>query len=134
MPKLKQFIPKKYCLTCLGCCRYLKKKSPWPVQGIPLIHNPNKHQSNFICSFLNIHSNKCKIYKSRPFECYLYPFLINRKGKKAFLAVDIHCPIVKEKFGSKEFNDYAEYLCKTLQDIDKIAQKYPGVIDIIELK
>ncbi|MBN1405515.1 MAG: YkgJ family cysteine cluster protein, partial [Candidatus Omnitrophica bacterium] len=139
MRKLKKFAGSETCLKCDGCCRYHEKNGIWAVKGIKLLKNPNPAQSEFICSFLNPEKNKCKIYSSRPFECELYPFLINQKDEKIFLAVDANCPLVKEKSNTAEFKKYAHYLFGALNKpgmkkiLPKIAQSYPGVTDIFRL-
>jgi Fe-S-cluster containining protein len=62
---------------------------------IRAVSNPSGE--GFICSFLNLNDNKCKIYARRPFECQLYPFLINLKGKRIILNLDLNCQYLKEK-------------------------------------
>lgn len=100
-------------------------------------------QSNFFCSFFNLQDNKCKIYALRPFECQLYPFLINRKGKKVFLALDLHCPFVEKKLKTQEFKEYVLYLTDFLNDSPQaeilknnpqIIQDYSEALDLEELK
>ena len=97
----------------------------------------------FICPFLNPKDSKCKIYAFRPFECQLYPFLVNSRGKKFFLSVDLGCPFVKENLNSKEFKEYVSYLADFLNSpsqIDRlrnnpqIIQAYPDACDFMELK
>ena len=39
------------------------------------------------CIFLD-EKDKCKIYKKRPFDCRLYPILLNFKDKKPYIWVD----------------------------------------------
>lgn len=104
---------------------------------------PDKNGEGFICAFLNAEDNKCKIYAFRPLECQLYPFLINLRGKKVFLTVDLNCPYIKEHLNDKAFKEYAEYLAdflnscgqiKILKDNPQIIQAYEEVSDIIELK
>ena len=161
---IKQFIPQEICLKCRSCCRFSQQDSIWSpallneeVQGLlknripPLVISPNKRirlthlsgQSNFFCSFFNLQDNKCKIYALRPFECQLYPFLINRKGKKVFLALDLHCPFVEKKLKTQEFKEYVLYLTDFLNDSPQaeilrnnpqIIQDYSEALDLEELK
>ena len=93
----------------------------------------NPSGEGFICPFLNLEDNKCKIYARRPFECQLYPFLINLRGKKIILSLDLNCQYLKEKLNTKEFKDYAEYLItflnspaqiKLLKENPQILQAY----------
>jgi len=161
---IKQIIPKDYCLGCQGCCRFSQQDSPWqPVlldeeilelseRNIPpaLISREKKIRSrpypqgdNFICSFFEPEDHKCKIYAFRPFECRLYPFLINRKAKKVFLAVDLRCPFVQENSAGKKFKAYIQYLTGffnrprsigILRHNSQLIQAYSGVLNLAELK
>ena len=105
---IKQFVPQEYCLKCQGCCRFREQDSVWlpclmdeEIQGL-LEQNippaaismarkiqPEAHPKGdgFICAFFDLDINKCKVYNLRPFECQLYPFLINLRGKKIILTV-----------------------------------------------
>jgi Fe-S-cluster containining protein len=91
---------------------------------------------------LNLKDNKCKIYFFRPFECQLYPFLINRNAGKAFLAVDLKCPFVKQRLETKEFKEYTKNLSgilnspsliKILKNNPQIIQAYPEALNLREL-
>ena len=160
---IKQVIPKDYCLSCLGCCRFSEQDSVWlphllekeaqellkkdfPAALISCDKKirsiPYPAQNNFICSFLQPKDNKCKIYAFRPFECQLYPFLISRKGEEAFLALDLKCPFVKENLESQKFKAYIRYLTgffnnprkiKGLKNNPQIIQIYEGVLNLAEL-
>lgn len=128
---IKQFVPEEVCLKCLGCCRFAGEDSAWapcfldeeiivmlnnnihifPLtkdKRVPLAYNAK--QDNFYCSFLNPQDNKCSIYHIRPWECRLYPFLINKEGQNLFLAVHLDCPFVKENLDNKKFKEYVKYL------------------------
>jgi len=160
---IKQAIARNYCLGCHGCCRFSERDSVW----LPCLLNeetqellkknfppslisqdkkirslPNPAQNNFICSFLQPKDNKCKIYAFRPFECQLYPFLINRKGDRVFLAADLRCPFVKENLESQKFKAYIRYLTnffnnprkiKVLKNNPQIIQIYENVLNLAEL-
>lgn len=160
---IKQFIPEDYCLKCNGCCRFSEQDSVWSPclleediqemldNSIPpaiismdkkIIPIPNKEALGYICPFLVEAGNKCKIYSFRPFECQLYPFLINLRKKKVVLTVDLNCPFIKENLNSKEFKEYAEYLerflnspqqLELLKDNPQIIQAYEDVLDVVEL-
>lgn len=103
--------------------------------------NPNG--ADFICPFLNHLDNKCAIYDMRPFECQLYPFLINLRKDKVILTVDLNCPYVYEKINSQETKDYIDYLCaylnspqqiEILKDNPQIIQAYEEVREVAELR
>jgi Fe-S-cluster containining protein len=142
MERLKQFITGEYCLQCQGCCRFAKQESVWSPKllsdekakiapfskKVQLL--PNPRQGNFACQFLNQQNNKCSIYTIRPFECQLYPFLINRQGKKVCLAVDLKCPFIKKNAHLEEYKRYVEYLIGYFKQLDVLAElrKNPEVI------
>jgi Fe-S-cluster containining protein len=161
---IKQFVPQEFCLQCQGCCRFKEANSVWSpclldeeIQelldkpGIPAasisidrriqpITDPQS--ANFLCPFLETPDNKCKIYSTRPFECQLYPFLINLRKGKVLLTVDLNCPYVYEKINSQEARDYIAYLTsylnspkqlKTLKDNPQIIQAYEEVREVAEL-
>lgn len=160
---IKQFIPEEVCLKCQGCCRFSRPNSAWlpclldeeiqsllekkiPPATISMERKiqpiPHPQGEGFICAFFDYKENKCKIYQFRPFECQLYPFLINLCGKKVVLTVDLNCPYIKEKLGTSELKGYTEYLIaflnspkqlRLLKDNPQIIQAYEEVMDIIEL-
>jgi Fe-S-cluster containining protein len=161
---IKQFIPQGFCLKCQACCRFREADSAWAPclldeemqdlldEDIPavlisidkrIVPIPNPAQGEFICPFLNPSDNKCKIYESRPLECQLYPFLINLRGNKVFLTIDLNCPYVKENLKSEKFKEYTEYLSaflnspkqvRVLKDNPQVLQAYEEVLNILELK
>jgi Fe-S-cluster containining protein len=104
------------------------------------IANPQK--TGFICPFLSVQDNKCKIYNRHPFECQLYPFLINLRKTKVLLTVDLNCPYAYEKINSQEAKEYITYLTNHLnspeniemfQDNPQIIQAYEEVREVAEL-
>lgn len=132
---IKQIIPKGYCLNCDICCRFLDRLSamrPYLLREdmeklkkqasqssrirkgtfINLI----KHQDMYICPYFNFKKDKCSIYRIRPFDCQLYPFLLIRKDREVFLCADINCPFVKENIESKLFTHHIGYLKKVFSD------------------
>lgn len=161
---IKQFIPQEVCLKCQGCCRFRSPDSVWSPclldgeiqvlldKNIPPafisrerrilpVHNPG--EGNYVCPFLDAGSNKCKIYAFRPFECQLYPFLINLRSKKVILTVDLNCPYIKEKIDTPAFKEYADYLAaslnssqqiKMLKDNPQLLEAYEEVSEVVELK
>ena len=161
---IKQFVPQEFCLKCRGCCRFKEANSVWspclldeeiqelldkpeiPAASISigrrlqLIANPNG--ADFICPFLEILDNKCKIYSIRPFECQLYPFLINLRKNKVLLTVDLNCPYAYERINSQEVKEYIVYLTgqlnstpllSRLKDNPQIIQAYEEVREVAEL-
>ena len=155
MWELTQFIAKDYCLSCQGCCRFPQQESIWQPhlleeeiariapfsKKVELVAGPG--QGNYICQFLNAKENKCKVYTIRPFECRLYPFLINRRGRKVYLSVDLKCPFIKKAAALQEYKDYAHYVSEffnnqsilsALKKNPQLIQTYEEVLDIFELK
>jgi len=104
---------------------------------------PNPKGEGFICPLLECENNHCRIYNLRPFECQLYPFLINLRKDKILLTLDLNCPYVAEKINSQEAKDYIAYLThflntpeqlEMIKDNPQIIQAYEEVREIVELK
>jgi len=161
---IKQFVPQEYCLKCKGCCRFKEADSAWSPclldeeiqdlldKNIPAVYISgtrkimpvsNPKEEGFVCPFLGMQDNKCRIYELRPFECQLYPFLINLRNKKVILSVDLNCPYIYEKTGTREFKDYLDHLgaylnspkqLKVLKDNPQIIQAYEEVSEAVELR
>ena len=161
---IKQFVLQEFCLKCRGCCRFKEANSVWSPclldeeiqtlldkKGIPtasisidrrLQPIANPQGADFICLFLETLDNKCKIYSIRPFECQLYPFLINLRKDKVLLTVDLNCPYVYEKINSQEAKDHIVYLThylnsgplrSLLKDNPQIIQAYEEVREVAAL-
>jgi len=160
---IRQIIPPHYCLKCKGCCRFKEADSAWvpcllheEVQlllgkaippaaiskGKRLLAVPGEDRQGFVCPFLSTPDNTCKIYSFRPFECQLYPFLLNARGKKIILTVDLNCPWVQENLKSKECKEYTDYLAaflnspsqlKMLKDNPHLLVAYEEVAELVEL-
>ncbi len=62
------------------------------------------------CAFLCREANKCEIYLNRPFDCQIYPFILEKRGRDVFLSLHLECPFVKQNLDKKEFQDYVRYL------------------------
>jgi uncharacterized protein len=160
---MKQILSKETCLKCQGCCRFAEAATVWAPclldkeikalfgkSGIAAVISADKRirpvasgaEDVLFCPFLSPRDNKCKIYSRRPFECRLYPFIINSSAGKTYLAVDTNCPFVKEKFTTKSFKDHAAYLArllnnrafhKVLKNNPQIIQFYPGAVNVAEI-
>ncbi|MFA5090300.1 MAG: YkgJ family cysteine cluster protein [Candidatus Omnitrophota bacterium] len=158
---IKQFTCEAFCLECRGCCRFSQEDSVWlpyllkeeegallKAKGVGSISYQkiypvrSKNEDGFLCPFLGVSRNKCGIYLQRPFECQLYPFLLNSSQGRVYLAQDPHCPYLKEKEGSNELKEYIDCLIafinspaqlKIIQNNLKIIHEYPGVENIAKL-
>ena len=52
-----------------------------------------KKKANGTCIYHDGFSNRCEIYSNRPFECRIYPFLLDFSGKEIKLKLDMrYCP------------------------------------------
>jgi hypothetical protein len=124
----------------------LLDKQGIPIASISLERRiqlvPNPDGADFICPFLKTQGNQCQIYDFRPFECQLYPFLINLRKNKVLLTVDLNCPYVYEQINSQEAKDYIVYLTnylnsgplrQMLKDNPQIIQAYEEVREVAEL-
>ena len=161
---IKQFVPQSACLKCQGCCRFKEIDSVWTPclleeeiqdfidKDIPAAYInmqkkicpvPDPRGEGFVCAFFESADNKCRIYNMRPFECQLYPFLLNMRNKKVMLTVDLNCPYVSENMDKKEFKEYVDYLTAYLNtpeqleiliDNPQIIQAYEDVSDVVEIK
>ncbi len=143
---IKQFVPSSVCLECSGCCRFSQRESVWNPQAlakeakalglksekIPLKFSQS--ENIFFCVFFQPPDHHCAVYKKRPAECQLYPFLINRKSGKTYLAVDLNCPYARRELDSPAFRKYVAYLGKLLIKNHLISQEYPGVVNLLEIK
>jgi len=133
MFKVKQFLPQQVCIKCKGCCRFAEKAGPWqpslleeeigiisqscPAQAAAVQYGTiqlSPFEDYYVCPFLNTGDNRCRIYDVRPFECRLYPFLINKTREGIYLSADLNCPFIKDKAGARELSDYVNYLVSFL--------------------
>lgn len=160
---IKQFIPHGYCLGCRGCCRFAEPDTVWapalldederrlaaggkaaacgPRHRIRLVYD--RQEDAYLCAFLNRCDNACSVYPIRPFECQLYPFLINRRGKKVFLSIDPKCPCAGQQLSDTPLGAYARRLAASLSTPafrrlikrnPQLIQSYADAVDIAELK
>ncbi|MBN1913583.1 MAG: YkgJ family cysteine cluster protein [Candidatus Omnitrophica bacterium] len=151
-------------MKCQGCCRFRESDSVWlpclleeeiqdlldkniPAVSISIERKiqpvANPKGDGFICAFFDIAANECKIYESRPFECQLYPFLLNLRDKSVILTVDLNCPYLTDKLNTPEFKKYTQELVaylnapkqiSLLKNNPHILQAYEDLGKTIELK
>ena len=108
---LKQFVPSEFCLSCCGCCRFAEKKTVWA----PSRYNLTKFRDCYICSRLNLNSNRCGVYAVRPLDCQLYPFLLVRRSGKLHIGLHKSCRFIDERRPKgEEISGYSEYLKREL--------------------
>jgi Fe-S-cluster containining protein len=151
---LKQLIPAGVCMQCQGCCRFQAQDSPWSpallaeeqdrlgIVGskIPLVRDDAA--DIWYCRYLRVADTACRIYGQRPFECQLYPFLLNRCGKSVFLSLDLHCPYAHQHQQGGSLTEYLDALQQYLEqplvrqhikDNPQMIQTYEGVTNLREL-
>jgi uncharacterized protein len=161
---IEQFVDSKTCLRCQGCCRFKEIDSAWGPAFLKeetasakahhllleAIGKNNKlklkkaaGQECFVCHFLDLKDNSCGIYAFRPFECQLYPFLINLDQGRIYLSVDPGCPFVQEHLDSALLKTHASRLfefldtkeCRAmLKNNPQIIQAYGNLLNLFELK
>jgi uncharacterized protein len=150
MREFEKLIPEGYCLSCQGCCRFAEKDSVWlphlleeekgQFTGIPVLPDPG-HES-YLCGFLDAKTNKCGVYADRPFDCRLYPFLINRSGGGVFLGIDPNCVFIKENLGKKDFLEslrkiggfcQSERFLNILKGNPRLIQAYADVLNLTRI-
>jgi Fe-S-cluster containining protein len=151
MSDIDQIIPEGFCLTCKGCCRFAREKSSWVVhlasdeqqalgiQDITLPAPVDPATGSCVCSYFDKSNQKCAVYYKRPFECRLYPFVINRQGSDVFLSLDMNCPYAHSNYETQAMRDYIQHLTATcnssvfaqyLKENPWLIQQYPGVLNI----
>lgn len=148
MLSLKQLIPSSICLHCQICCRFPEKNTVWQprLSRIETAAFKNKRLlaakikqgavelkkigGVFCCSFFNAKKNSCRIYKIRPFDCQLYPFVLIDLQDKIILAAHQLCPFVAENIQTKRFQSHASYLKKFFakKDIQDFLRANPALI------
>lgn len=161
MIQCNQFVPQDVCRACKGCCRYAAKNTSWsPLflfeEIVHLTENnivpacffthagvQRKHAARIdlvddgeeiICPCFDRPANRCKIYLHRPMDCRIYPFVLARRGKEAYLGVDEKCPYVQQSFGTGSAREYEIYLENVLESAEflKLAQNNPEIIQDYE--
>jgi Fe-S-cluster containining protein len=91
-------------------------------KGRALLISLIRHKNMYICPYFYPKENSCAIYKIRPFDCRLYPFLLSHKDSGIFLCADLNCPFINKNIKSKSFKDYISCLKKIFSD-EKLINK-----------
>ncbi len=161
---IEQIIPEGFCLSCRGCCRFSSADSAWQpslcdeeisrmvarrippaaVTGAKKARVvPDLTQTNaYVCTFLNTGDNRCAIYKDRPLECRLYPFLLCRRGGSVVLACHMQCPFMKGHFEEAAVKEHIRLLARVLareeyrailKNNPHLIQEYPDAVTCVEL-
>jgi len=126
---LKPFVPSEVCLQCDGCCRYTQADSIWRPklgqndqqslgEGIDVCDvwdsqgyiKTIQEGSGHVCRFLNSGNNICGIYAQRPFECFLYPFILSQTPDAVKVYAHLSCPYVQDNWPGADFDGFVEDL------------------------
>lgn len=126
---LRQLMSEKFCLDCKGCCRFKEPRSPWRPKvyaSEDKFFGHEHFEENVLdsqghvatrayaeehgCLFLDSLTNECRVYKARPFECELYPFVFLKDQEGIFLAAHLACPFVQEVQSTELFEKHCQYL------------------------
>lgn len=128
----QQYVPSEVCLKCDGCCRFKEEQSSWRPKAVVgekdqgglaeeifskdsldqdgHIKTVPCHSGGYQCSFFQPDGNSCGIYRQRPFECQLYPFILTKDNQETVMDVHLNCPYVQETRNTPPFNRYVLYL------------------------
>jgi Fe-S-cluster containining protein len=136
------YVPEKTCLACQGCCRFNATNSQWrpkiSEEEIDAVHQESAfgkkifrgtvdhehflqtfdipkvqpYSAQCQCTFFDIENNRCKIYKQRPFDCRLYPFLLVKKDNAYFVGVHLNCPYIEKTRHEVPFTEQVEKVKK----------------------
>lgn len=131
---INQFVPSEVCLKCDGCCRFKEPGTIWrpkmtdeeaadaKASGLAakILWEETFDEANFIrtkpgcgehlCQFFNPADHTCGIYRARPFECELYPYVISRGKDSVGLYIHLNCPYVQTSYHTAAMVHYHEYL------------------------
>ena len=132
--ELKQIVPSQTCLACDVCCRFLDSKSPFaPIftdeeygkaLSSGLLENQfsitsdgssrqiqlYSHQDMFVCPAFDPKTQHCTIYRDRPLDCQIYPFMLmwSADYQSVLLVVDRLCPYTENQIQDSQFKTYID--------------------------
>ncbi|MEW5758817.1 MAG: phosphatidylglycerol lysyltransferase domain-containing protein [Candidatus Omnitrophota bacterium] len=105
-----RFVSSKFCLACLGCCRFHDINTVW----LPYKIKPNVYKDLYVCPHLDIKTNKCKIYPRRPLDCKIYPFVLAKRENQVYIALHKLCLFIEENISKLNLKSYTDGLVKYL--------------------
>jgi len=155
MFSIQQFVPSEVCLKCDGCCRFKEPGTIWrpkmsgeetaratsvglaeKILGPDILDGEQFIRTKpgcgeHLCQFFNPEDHACAIYKARPFECELYPFVISKDGRGAALYMHLNCPHVQENFNRVSLKVYVKYLKEFFAkpDVRAFLQRNRGLLN-----
>ena len=81
----------------------------------------------FICPAFDPNTQHCTIYRDRPLDCQIYPFMMmwSADYQSVLLVVDRLCPYTENQIQGSQFKTYIDEMVEFLESIKKnIAQNY----------
>ncbi len=124
-----QFVPQNVCLACEGCCRFDQEFSGWrPKLGesereflTEIIFSKKKVDRHHMvkaeadgvgchCTFFDMAEKVCSIYRYRPFECRLYPFLLMKHSDQVNVGVHLACPHIQDQQAQAVYQNFQKEL------------------------
>ena len=74
------------------------------------------------CPFFNPVTQECIIYRDRPLDCQLYPFILTLgpTQKRIFLSLDAQCPFVQDLANQESLIGYGEYVRNFLEEKETV--------------
>lgn len=138
--QVPQIVPESWCLECKICCRFPETEgvqtptwssleadwarkagadSSWflAIPESPSLA-PQLHScgSGYRCPAFQEEQNRCSIYRVRPLDCRLYPFVLTKDaaGTRALLAMDQKCPFIQAHGTDPDLIAYSQQLTRYL--------------------
>lgn len=135
-----QFVPQDVCLACEGCCRFDRADSGWrPKLGeserefltemifsgghVDRHHMLKARVTGGVChcTCFDAQAKVCGIYRYRPFECRLYPFLLMKQGAEVCVGVHLACPHIQNHLDSEAYRHFQQTLKTYFHDPETLA-------------
>ncbi|MBI3393219.1 MAG: YkgJ family cysteine cluster protein, partial [Nitrospirae bacterium] len=145
MPRLdpSQILTSDTCLPCPVCCVFPDRSTPFrpfftgeeissrssnEMERIHLFGTLTtatgsqaelvEEDDRFHCPFLELSTHACRIYRDRPLDCRLYPFMIayTLGGERVHLVLDLHCPPFRDDPDSARVRGHAAQLARFIED------------------
>ena len=109
---IRKFFDRFHCSRCGQCCEKGQGifVDPDDIENLAIFLGTSKHKvkaytvtcngHRYLKSPCPFHDKECKVYKSRPKVCQLYPLAPYYKDGKEYVVINKNCPV-------------GAYLCKT---------------------
>lgn len=141
--EVPQIVSSPECLPCQVCCLFPDRSTafrPFFAGEEISVHSSNEMErtrlfgtlttaigsqaelieegGGFRCPFLESATHACRIYRDRPLDCRLYPFMIAcaPDGESVHLVLDLHCPPLRDVPDSARVRNHASRLARWIED------------------